>query len=422
MGVEGTIAPEVVARARRDLGFRRTIRVAALVASVVLVVVLLVVSLSTRVPLPVGLVLLASFGVLGSTLSRADLVEARVTAAGLELVGQDGLVRSIPGRAIGALGINGTVLSGRLFTSTFGVIPGTNGRLVVLDPEGRVICARRAGWTRVEDVAALAAAGGVPYVGKVASAVPGATLAPPTDLVPPVPGPPLADPATAAGLLAARDRQRTAWTAVGGVLVLGALAVAGLIVLPADAPGRTAVQLLAVAAVLGVIFGGLAVAQAGDHVRQARSVLRRAGGWYLVEAVVSTGLASNSSARVVGVVDPRTAEPELYTVRGGGERGWLQGDDRTWFWFAPAARGKKAVMAPLDRSHVALLEQRLLHRLTHAEARGQIRSERESWDDRRAWQAWEAEQARHAQTAWEAHQAWAEAQWQAQQAATDRRP
>lgn len=387
--MEGTALSHVIARAQPDLGFRRNIRVAATGASIALLGVTAVVLVSTGIAFPLGVLLCAALGVLGATFSRGDLAEVRVTPTGLDVVGHDGLVRAIPGWAIGSMGINGTVVAGRLFTTNLGFLPGTNGRLVVQDREGRVLCARRAGWMRVDDIAALAAAGGVPFVGTVVLAVPGATLPPPTDLAPPPPGRPGDDPATIAAIESGRRRQRAAWAVV---LALVPVAI-GAFVLQAhlDGAGRTPVfGVIGVLAVLLVLFGAPVVALCGDHVRQARAVIRRAPGWYLVEAVVATGLAADTSARTVGVIDPATGETDFFTVRGGGEKGWLQGDDRTWFWFAPARRGKKAVIAPPDRSQLALLEQKFLTALTRRAARDQVRSEHQRWEDRQAWAMWAA--------------------------------
>ncbi len=171
--------------------------------------------------------------------------------------------------------------------------------------------------------------------------------------------------------------------------------------------GGSADDVIGTFVVLSIVFllFGIGFAVVGnDHRAGVRRVLASGQPWALVEAVVVSGLVADGSARTVGVVHPGTGEIEWWTVKGGGERGWLQGDDRTWFWAVRGTKGKKAVIATADRSDVALLEKRVLGKLVISEARAQVDHERAGWQHQQAWQQWQAWQSEAA------HQAHAAAQ------------
>jgi hypothetical protein len=103
-----------------------------------------------------------------------------------------------------------------------------------------------------------------------------------------------------------------------------------------------------------------------------------------------TGLQPDASGRMVGVVDPATGEAMWWKVTNGGGHGWLQGDDRTAFWFL--AVGKYALIAPPDRSHLAVLERRTLNEAARRSAAEAVRSEAVAWQGRQAWADWAATQ------------------------------
>ncbi len=384
-----TTAP-ALASARPD---RATLRIAPVGALATLLLGLttcavLIVSPS-GLPVPVGLMVVLPVLVFGATYSRANLAEARVTAVGLDLVGDDGVVRTIPGGSIGAMGYAGTVVAQRLVAVPVSFLPNLMGRIVVVDRAGRVVCARRAGWMKLDDVAALAAAGGVPWLGGQVRTVPGATLPPPPEMAHHHDGPVRDDPLAAAAFARQRARVRRV------VLITWSLPVISTICFVVMSNVASApMLLLGWVGGLGVaafILGGPCVALWSSGARDARRLLRKAEvPWWPVEAVVVAGLIADANARVVGVVHPTTGEMGWWTVKWGGERGWLQGDDRGWFWFVPSGRGKRAMIAPPDRSHVAVLEQRLLSKIAVAEARSQISGEAFEWQGRQRWEAWAA--------------------------------
>lgn len=97
-----------------------------------------------------------------------------------------------------------------------------------------------------------------------------------------------------------------------------------------------------------------------------------------------SGLITDQSARMVAVPRPDIGDVDVWKVTGGGGRGWLLGDDRTWFWLAVDRRGRNAVIAPPDRSELALLEKRVLAGLTSGEVRAEVLSEAAEWHHREA--------------------------------------
>jgi len=344
-------------------------------------------------PLILGAVLGLVLTPLVGSLSRGDLRRVRITAQGLDLLGHDGVVRAIDGRIIGGLAVTGPVIAGRLAALPIGLVPNMIGRIVVVDHNGRTVCARRAGWMRVADVEALARTAGVPWGGKQARRVPGLSTPPPPGMEAPLPGSALDDPATAAMLTPFRRRRHRVALICLAIPAAGITALVVLSNLPADAPGRLA---------LGW-FGGLALGSflltvpialiQLDEARRPRSLLRGAT-WWPVEAVVVSGLITDQTARLVAVPHPATGDLLVWKVAEGGGRGWLQGDDRTWFWLAvdPRRGDRKAVIAPPDRSDLALLERRLLGSIASAEVRSQIQGEAAEWHQREAWAAWAAAQ------------------------------
>jgi hypothetical protein len=377
---------DALATIRPDVGFLRAVRalaVAAAAGAVTIVVLLAVAEIAVG---PLVLVLLP-FCVVAATLSRGNVAEARVTRSGLDIVGHDGVVRSIPGPAIGGMGISGPVVAGRLVAVPLGFVPSTIGRIVVVDHQGRVICARRAGWMAVADIHTLAAAGGVAWLGPVRRQVPGVSLPPPPGMEAPLPLAAREDPATVAALGRIRGRTRRLWLWLIGWFVTG---IGSLYLLEALPDGHGLRPLLGWYGGLGIvalIFGAPLLALYGEHARWARRNLRSGHQWWPVEAVVVAGLVTDASARVVGVVDPATGATVWWTVEEGGEQGWLQGDDRTWFWFLIGKRQKKALIAPPDRSDIAVLERTLLGRIVTAEADAQVRAEAMEWQARQTWAA-----------------------------------
>jgi hypothetical protein len=387
-----TTTASVLASARPDRSMLWAVRLGS-TAIVALGIVLLVLAVTAEnsPPVPIGFLIVLPLIVFGATFSRANVTEARVTAAGLDLVGVDGVVRSIPGGAIGGVGYAGMVLAGRLVAIPLHWLPNTMGRIVVVDRAGRVICARRAGWMPLDEVEALAAAGGVPWLGSHARTVPGATVPPPPEMTHPHDGPARTEPATAAGLRRQRARVRRVVLATWALPVVSTICFVILANVP-DAPARPVLGWVGGLGVVAFILGGPCVALWSSAPREARRILKTDQPWWPVEAVVVAGLISDANARVVGVAHPASGEMAWWTVKWGGERGWLQGDDRGWFWFLPATRGKGALLAPPDRSHHAVLEQRLLGKLALAEARRQIDGEAADWQGRQAWAQWASAQ------------------------------
>lgn len=396
--MEGTPSTAPVTEIHRDDRFRTVVRVSSGVATLVGLVLLGIVTARGGPTFLPGLVLGLLATPLFGSLNRGDLRRVRITAEGLELVGGDGVVRTVDGHLVGGLAVAGPVVAGRLATLPIGLVPNMTGRILVVDHRGRVICARRAGWMRVADIEALARAAGVPWGAKQPRRVPGLSVPPPSGMEAPLPGTALDDPATGV-MLAAFRRRRHRVAAIS--LAIPAIGIAALVVLanlPDDAPGRVA---------LGW-FGGLALGSflltvpiALIQLDEARRPLRllRDARWWPVEAVVVSGLVTDQTARMVAVPDPTTGDLVTWKVAEGGGRGWLQGDDRTWFWLAVGGHkgDRRMVIAPPDRSDLALLERRLLGTIAAAEVRAQIRGEATEWhhrDAQEAWAAWAAAQHR----------------------------
>jgi hypothetical protein len=378
-----------VTEIRPDDGFRTVVRIAsagATAAGLALCIVLV----AGGLPGLLGGVLvgLPAMPLLGS-LSRGDLRAVRITATGLDLVGHDGVVRSIDGRVVGGMAVSGFVVAGRLVAVPIGFVPGALGRIVVVDHRGRVVCARRAGWLRVADVAALAATAGVPWGGSQPRKVPGVSMPPPPGMEAPLPGLAADEPGTATMLGRFRRRRNRVVLVSLGIPVSGILALVLLSNLPADAPGRSALGWYGGLALGAILFAlPIALVQA-DEARRPRKVLR-ASPWWPVEAVVVSGLITDQTARAVAVRRPHDDGIDLWKVEAGGSRGWLQGDDRTWFWLAVDGSGRRAVIAPPDHSDLALLGRSRIVGLALAEVRAQIVGEAAEWQHREAWAAWVA--------------------------------
>ncbi|HMJ74787.1 MAG TPA: hypothetical protein VK507_02385 [Iamia sp.] len=376
-----------------DDRFRAIVRLTS-AAATALSVALCIFLVSQGFPLffPCALIGLAAIPLLGS-LNRGDLRRLRITAQGLDLLGEDGVLRSIDGRLIGGVAVTGPVIAGRLAALPIGMVPNMIGRIVVVDHNGRTVCARRAGWMRVADVEALARTAGVPWGGKQARRVPGISTPPPPGMEAPLGGSALDDAATAAMLAPFRRRRHRVALVCLAIPAVGIAALVVLSNLPADAPGRLALGWFGGLALGAFLFTvPIALIQV-DEARRPRSLLRGAT-WWPVEAVVVSGLITDQTARLVAVPHPATGDLLVWKVAEGGGRGWLQGDDRTWFWLAvdPRRGDRKAVIAPPDRSDVALLERRLLGGIAIAEVRVQIQGEAAEWHQREAWAAWAAAQ------------------------------
>jgi hypothetical protein len=383
------VAP--VTEIRPDDGFRRLVRIGSAVATALAAVVVGALVAAGGPPVVGGALLGLTATPLIGSLNRGDLRLVRITASGLDLVGGDDVVRSIDGRIVGGLAISGPVVSGRLAALPIGFVPGMIGRLLVVDHRGRVVCARRAGWMREADVAALAATAGVPWGGRQPRKVPGVSAPPPPGMEGPLPGVAADDPATAAGLARFLRRSRRAALVATVWLATGIAALVLLANLPETAPGRPVLGWYGGLAIAQLLFSiPIALVQAGEA-RRPRRILRGAP-WWPVEAVVVSGLITDQSARMVAVPRPDIGDVDVWKVTGGGGRGWLQGDDRTWFWLAVDRRGRNAVIAPPDRSELALLEKRVLAGLTSGEVRSEVLSEAAEWHHRQAWAAWAAAQ------------------------------
>jgi hypothetical protein len=387
--MEGHPTAAPVSEIAPDDRFRSAVRLSSAVATALgLVLTVLVVGQGRPVVLP-GLFLgLLATPLIGS-LNRGDLRRMRITPQGLELVGSDGVVRAIDGHLVGGLAVAGPVVAGRLANLPIGLVPNMTGRILVVDHRGRVICARRAGWMRVADVEALAHTAGVPWGAKQPRRVPGLSVPPPPGMEGPLPGTALDDPATATMIARFRRRRHRVAGVCLAIPVTGIAALVVLSNLPADAPGRLALGWFGGLALGSLLFTvPIALIQL-DEARRPRRLLRSAS-WWPVEAVVVSGLVTDQTARVVAVPHPTTGDLLTWKVSEGGGRGWLQGDDRTWFWLAIDSRkgDRRAVIAPPDRSDLALLERRLLGSIAAAEVRAQIRGEAADWHHHEAWAAW----------------------------------
>lgn len=375
---------------RPDDDFIRTVRLASL-GTLALGAGLVGVMAAGGPALPVGLLVFASLAVCASTRHKGNLTEVRVTTRGLDLVGHDGVVRTIDGPAIGGLGRSGAVVSGRLFTVPIGFVAGAGARLIVVDRAGRVICARRASWLRVDELEALATRAGVPWIGEAHRTVPGSSLAPPPEMgVMPV-GSAQEDPATAAAIAQSRARTRRV------VLLTWSLPLVATVAFLVLANGGTSIPAVGRGilgwvgglATVAFLFGGPRVLVWSNASREVRRALCRGGPWMPVEGIVLRGGPGSLDGdhRMVGLVTPGTDQVTWYTVNHGGERGWLQGDDRTWFWASPVGTRAKALIAPPDRSHVGLLERRLVDRLVERGAASAVAREAEDWHHQQAWAA-----------------------------------
>lgn len=380
----GAESAVVLAEVGPDARYRALARAAAAVALVGAVALVVGLAASGIRIGPLGTILCAlPLVVLAGTLSRGDLVAIRVTPFGLDLVGRDGVVRTVPGPHIGALGVSGRAVAGRLFTLPIGWLSSFEGRVVVLDHQGRVMSARRSGWVRVDDVVRLAAVAGVPWAGVLPRMVPGAPPHPPAAMGDPQPARAVDDPVTAAALARFGHRTRRAALVLAGLLGTGIAALTLLAQLPPDAPGRPALGWIGGLGLGSVLFTLPLVLVHLSESSRVRSILR-AGPWYPVEAVVVAGLVTDATARTVGVVNPHTGDVEWWKVEAGGERGWLQGDDRAWFWYCPVPGRRRAALAPPDRSHVAVLGRTLLSKIALAEARSQVSGEAAAWQGHQA--------------------------------------
>lgn len=383
--MEGHDAPALIHEVAPDDDFRWRVRAGGVGLAVVAIAVLV----ATRGRIPFGGVVPGlAIAVLIGTMNRGELRSVRATTDGLELVGQDGVVRSIPGPSIGGLATTGPVIAGRLGAIAIGWVPNTIGRLVVVDQRGRVQCARRAGWMRVADLEALAHAVGVPWGGRQPRSVPGVWTPAPASMQAPTDRPAVMDPATLAALTRFRRRLRRTALVTLSVPGIGIAALVLLSNLPRDAPGRTALGWIGGVGLGSILFLLPLVLLHADEPRRITKSLGH-GPWWPVEAVVVSGLILDATARLLAIVDPTTGEVDVWKVDSGGGRGWLQGDDRTWFWITVDARGKHAVIAPPDRSDVALLEKRALGRIAAAEVRAMVTGESATWAHReweeRAW-------------------------------------
>lgn len=376
-GEQHDVAPELLASATPDLRVLRWVRAGALGVLVVGVGIGFAFSLAqlSGVMCAMGLLVAAA------TFNRGNVVAVKVTSQGLEIAGQDGVVRSIPGPEIGGFGVSGTVIGGRLVAVSIWPLPA--GRLVLVNPEGRVICARRAGWLRVADLEQLARRAGRPWIGSRQRAVPGAPVRFPADMAGPV-GPARMDAQTVAAVAKVKRHIRRV-----GLLVWGALlgATICLTLMGGLASGNDLRGYLGWAGFLGLlgfVFGGPVAAIYCQPGSMIPKILKDDQPWWPVEAIVMAGLIANPTNRTVGIVEPATGNVAWWIVERGGDRGWLQGDDRTAFWFLPALDGKTALIAPPDRSEIAVLEHRPLSKSVQAEADAAVRSERGEWQHRHA--------------------------------------
>lgn len=375
-GEQDDAALEVLASVTPDVRILRWVRAGALGVLAVGVAIAIVFSLPqfAVVAVAVGLVAAATF-------NRGNVVAVTVTSQGLEIAGQDGVARSIPGHEIGGFGVSGTVIGGRLVAVSISWMPA--GRLVVVNPEGRVICARRAGWLRVADLEQLARQAGRPWIGSRQRAVPGASLRFPTDMAGPV-GPARTDAQTVAAVAKLKRHFRRVGHLVWGVLLSGIICLS---LMGGLASGNDVRGYLGWAGFLGLVGFLFGAPVAEIYCRPGSvipKILKDDQPWLPVEAIVMAGLVANPMNRTVGIVEPVTGKVAWWIVDRGGDRGWLQGDDRTAFWFLPALDGKKALIAPPDRSEIALLEHRLLSKSVQAEADAAVRSESGEWQHRHA--------------------------------------
>ncbi len=387
--MEGAATAVPMTEIHPDDGFRTMVRVASAAAVVVALALCIGLVVTGGPPLIGGTLAGLTATPLIGLLSRGDLRGVRITTDGLELVGNDGVVRRIDGRVVGGLAVAGPIFVGRLVAVPIGLVPGTIGRLLVVDHRGRVVCARRAGWMRVADVATLAAAAGVPWGGQQLRRVPGVSMPPPPGMEAPLPGTAIDDPATAAGLERFRRRSRRTALIGIGIFLSGVAPLVLLSNLPETASGRPVLGWYGGLALGSILFTiPIALVQFSEARKPGR--ILRAGPWWPVEAVVVSGLITDQTARAVAVPRADSGEVDVWKVSQGGSRGWLQGDDRTWFWLVVDPKGRKAVITPPDRSEIALLERSRLNGPPLAEARSQIVGEASQWHHHDVQEAWAA--------------------------------
>ncbi len=280
---------------------------------------------------------------------RVGLLGVSVGPVSIRLVDAT-LAQTFERAEVGGLGYDGAAdarrLSGRWSRP---------GRLVVLDPWGRVLAARPAVGLSVRKLARAAESQGIRWVG--VAPVELDELAPtgwPAGVPSPDGAPGLLDGRAAARLrseAAAVRRRALAYATATAIVLVGGWSAARW-------TGPTiAVDLVRAACVLVFVDAALELGQVALtawQVRTARRILAAAP-WQPVEAVLVQGAPADRGTVASVVVQPGTGSVIASYLVEGGPGGWPPPTRRGWFLLAAEPSGRRAVLAEPDRAELAVV-------------------------------------------------------------------
>lgn len=281
----------------------------------------------------------------------------RIEGGDLVLEHADRTLRRFPLAQVGGLGYRGTAVAGRLFDGIMFGGSATAGRLVVVDREGRLLIARRAGWMTFDDLRRFCAAAGLAWVDHRSFLVPVVPVPPPyqTPVYVDPSAPADAAPGMRLAIAASRRARRIRLGSYVGLFAggIGLCAIADALPLDPHPVGLT------IAGVIASIAGFFLLMLAPlneDRPRPIMKALRRSR-WVFAECVVAAGLDSDGSRRLLGVFSPDgRGAPVVWAKLGrSGMRGWLQDGERRWFWVAWDAKGRATAIATPEMDRVAVL-------------------------------------------------------------------
>jgi hypothetical protein len=262
---------------------------------------------------------------------------------------------------VGGVGYDGTVTVGRLSMPLGRFDPLRVGRVVIVNPDGHLIAALRAGWMAIDDLAAGARFGGHKWIGAVDYKR--TAFAP----RPASPDPALGsrsvteaagDAAGSQALKAMRRRARSPLRRYTLALVVAWTAV--VLISNAGAP-KIVMDPLRLGIGLGVagwiVYVGTEPLRS-KPVRHARRILARAD-WNVADVVVLRGARMDPGVRAVVCLDPSSGAPtESWLVEPSITSRWLQEYQRRTCLIARGTKDDEAVIASEDLANVALVVKR----------------------------------------------------------------